>query len=169
MTTTSHSRNVRKVAKNDFEITVDGQVIGYAASMIEAIERADAHILALVEFEARTVDAEPVTVETVTAPVAPVGLAGITRENVAAVVEKAKAAVADQTRWLNTLRRAQEVLEQGRWIFDGHTLRIHSRTRGKVYTVSGNNCRCEAGANGQPCHHVSAWRILKLAAAQPAA
>lgn len=158
----AHTKEIRKVGKRDFEVRIDDAVLCYTSTMIEAIEAANAHITALVELEARTV-AEDSAAAVVSTPAAP-ALANITRENVAAVVARAKATAAEHTRWVTAITRAADELNKNQWLFTGSTLKIHSRTRRRTYTVSGNDCTCEAAQNGQPCYHVAAWRILVRAA-----
>jgi predicted extracellular nuclease len=159
----AHTKEIRKVGKRDFEVRIDGDVLCYTSTMIEAIEAANAHITALVELEARAVAED--SAAPVAAPAAP-SLANVTRENVAAVVARAKAAAAEHTRWVTAITRAADELNKNQWLFTGSTLKIHSRTRRRTYTVSGNDCTCEAAQAGQPCYHVAAWRILTRAAAQ---
>lgn len=155
----------------DFCVTVDGDVIGFAASPAEGRQIAANFISDLQAHEDRFVaQAEPVTVEAVAAPVA-AGLVNITRENVAQVVARAKEVAAEHTRWQTAISRAESELCKNNWLFTGSVLKIHSRTRKITYVISGNSCTCEAHtrhATPAPCWHIAAWRILIRAAAQPA-
>ena len=51
----THTKAVTKVGRNDYEVTVDGGIIGFTTTMIAGIELADVHIIDLVQHESRAV------------------------------------------------------------------------------------------------------------------
>lgn len=156
-------------ADRDYAWYIDGELMGFAPSYQLAQQAADDYVYAtLTRSNTSAADLTPEDAAAVAAVVntaAPApSLTNITRENVAAVVARAKQAAAEHTRWVNAITRAADELEKNQWLFTGSTLKIHSRTRRRTYTVSGAQCSCEASTAGQPCYHVAAWRILTRAA-----
>lgn len=171
----THTHSFKAIGPRDYAAILDSEEISYHTTAIEAENAARQAAYDLIKFESRFI-AETCEVEevaapaaTVAAPVASNPLQAITRESVHAVVVKAKAQVADQTRWLNALNRAEDALLSNQWVFTGTTLKIHSKSRKLTYTITGNDCTCESASNGKPCYHVAAWRILVRATQSAAA
>lgn len=170
----AHTRSIKKVGRNDFEVLVDGEIVGYTGTMIEAIEAADQHIAGLLELEARYITEEaadqaaPVASEAPAAPVA-VNVANISRQSVAAVLVEARRKVADNRRWATALAKAATELEASGWYFTGQILVIASRTTpGTRYRVTAQGCECPAHSKGNPCWHKAARKLLINAAQRPA-
>lgn len=87
--------------------------------------------------------------------------ATITRQAVAAALAEARQKVANDRAWFNALNKAATELEASPWAFDGRTLVINSRTTlGTRYHVAAGSCECKAAAQGRPCWHRAAYRLL---------
>ncbi len=144
----------------DYAWYIDGELMGFAPSYQLAQQAADDYVYAALTRSTSAAALAPEAPAAVVAQAPAPSLANITRENVAAVVARAKQAAAEHTRWVTAITRAADELQKNQWLFTGSTLKIHSRTRRRTYTVSGAHCSCEASTAGQPCYHVAAWRIL---------
>lgn len=145
----------------DFEVTVNGEVIGYTATFLAGEAMAD-------KFVHAALIAAPPAEEATSGPVV-INPANITRQTVAAVLVEARAKVADNRRWATALAKAATELEATPWYFTGAILVIGSRTTpGKKYRVDGQHCECAAHAKNNPCWHRAAARLL-IRAAQVAA
>lgn len=99
-------------------------------------------------------------------------LKNIDRATVAAIVASARERLNDDRRWLNALNKAYQELELNQWLYTGRVLKIKSRSSAKTtYTVTPNQCTCQAFAKGQPCWHRAAAKLLQRASvtSQPAA
>ena len=85
----------------------------------------------------------------------------VNRSNTAQALAQARAECAGDTRWLNAVNRAALNLEACPWQFDGETLVIQSATSDKRYTVTPEGCACKAFADGRPCWHRAAVRLIQ--------
>jgi hypothetical protein len=87
--------------------------------------------------------------------------ANITRRNVELAIEQARSEAANHRAWANAIERAEPMLLQQQWQFDGDTLVIRSASSmSRKYTVTGHGCDCKAGRDGIPCKHRAARRLL---------
>lgn len=76
------------------------------------------------------------------------------------VVQEAFDKVSGSLRWQTAIVRAQQQIEENPYIhFDGCSLLILSPS-GEIYSANGT-CQCKAYANGQPCWHRAAARLVK--------
>ena len=94
----------------------------------------------------------------------------VNRQTVGAALRQFRIACANQPRWLNAVNRAALNLESCIWQWDGTTLLVESATEtGRTrYHVTSAGCECKAAQYGRPCWHVSAFRLLQMAAQAPA-
>jgi len=68
--------------------------------------------------------------------------------------------VSGNRRWETAIAKAKAQLESNPYMhFDGKALLILSPS-GEIYTANGN-CQCKAFANGQPCWHRAAARLVE--------
>ncbi len=88
----------------------------------------------------------------------------ISRQTVAAALRQARIEAAEHKAWINAINRAALNLESCVWQFDGETLVIASASSNKRYTVTQYGCECRAFADGWPCWHRAARRLLIKAA-----
>jgi hypothetical protein len=76
------------------------------------------------------------------------------------VVREAFDKVSGSRRWQAAIVRAKQQLEENPYMhFDGHALLILSSS-GEIYNANGA-CQCKAYANGQPCWHRAAARLVE--------
>ena len=96
--------------------------------------------------------------------------AAVNRSTVGAALRQFRIAFADHRRELNAVNRAALNLESCLWQWDGATLVVESATEtGRTrYHVTSAGCECRAAQHGRPCWHVSAYRLLQMAAQAPA-
>ena len=78
------------------------------------------------------------------------------------IVEAAKAKAAGNARWINAINKAADAILNNRWIITplAHSYAMTTES-GETYFANGS-CQCKAYANGQPCKHRCAARILDL-------
>lgn len=76
------------------------------------------------------------------------------------VVNSAKLAAGDDTRWQNAIDKAAVQLLDNPYIeaLDDHTLLIAGE--GGIYTSNGS-CQCQAFAHGNPCYHRAMSRLYQ--------
>ena len=84
----------------------------------------------------------------------------VNRQAVARALARARAECIGQVAWMNAINRAALNLESCVWQFDGETLVIASASSHKRYTVTQQSCECKAFADGVPCWHRAARRLL---------
>jgi SWIM zinc finger len=76
------------------------------------------------------------------------------------VIQQAFDRAAGNRRWENAIVRAKQQLESNPFMhFDGHSLLVLSES-GEIYRANGT-CQCKAFANGQPCWHRAAARLIE--------
>lgn len=76
------------------------------------------------------------------------------------VVQEAFDKVSDSRRWQIAIVKAKQQIEENPYMhFDGQTLLILSPS-GEIYSANGS-CQCRAYANGQPCWHRAAARLIE--------
>jgi hypothetical protein len=76
------------------------------------------------------------------------------------VVQEAFDKVGSNLRWQTAIVKAKQQLESNPYIhFDGDALLILSSS-GEIYEANGA-CQCKAYANGQPCWHRAAARLVQ--------
>lgn len=76
------------------------------------------------------------------------------------VVQQAFDSVAGNRRWENAIVRAKQQLESNPYMhFDGDALLVLSES-GEIYRANGA-CQCKAYANGHPCWHRAAARLVE--------
>jgi hypothetical protein len=76
------------------------------------------------------------------------------------VVQDAFDKVAGSPRWQTAIATARQQIEENPYMhFDGNALLILSPS-GEIYTANGT-CQCKAFANGQPCWHRAAARLVE--------
>lgn len=76
------------------------------------------------------------------------------------VAQNAFDRVSGNRRWETAIAKAKEQLESNPYIhFDGKALLILSPS-GEIYSANGA-CQCKAYANGQPCWHRAAARLVE--------
>lgn len=76
------------------------------------------------------------------------------------VVQDAFDKVACSRRWQIAIVKAKQQIEENPYMhFDGGALLILSPSGG-IYSVNGS-CQCKAYANGQPCWHRAAARLVE--------
>src|SRR5262245_16898710 len=78
------------------------------------------------------------------------------------IIETAKAKAAGNKRWINAIEKAADAILNNRWIITplAHSYAMTTES-GETYFANGS-CQCKAYANGQPCKHRCAARILDL-------
>lgn len=78
------------------------------------------------------------------------------------VVNSAKLAAGDDTRWQHAIDRAARELVENPYVeaMDDHTLLIASSTSTNIYSANGI-CQCEAFKFGRPCWHRAASRLYQ--------
>jgi hypothetical protein len=67
-------------------------------------------------------------------------------------------------RWINAIAKAVVEIENNPFMtynHDSHSLLICSETSGEIYTANGT-CQCKAFANGFPCKHRAASRLIQI-------
>ncbi|MCA1633109.1 MAG: SWIM zinc finger family protein [Acidobacteria bacterium] len=78
-----------------------------------------------------------------------------------AVIQEAFDKVGSSRRWQTAIAKAKQQLETNPYIhFDGVALLILSDSN-EIYRANGS-CQCKAFANGQPCWHRAAARLVQL-------
>lgn len=76
------------------------------------------------------------------------------------VIQEAFNKVADSRRWQTAIVKAKQQIEDNPYLhFDGRALLILSPS-GEIYSANGS-CQCRAYANGQPCWHRAAARLVE--------
>ena len=76
------------------------------------------------------------------------------------VIQEAFDKVADSRRWQTAIVKAKQQIEDNPYLhFDGRALLILSPS-GEIYSANGS-CQCRAYANGQPCWHRAAARLVE--------
>ena len=78
------------------------------------------------------------------------------------VVNSAKLAAGDDTRWQHAIDRAARELVENPYVaaMDDHTLLIASSTSTNIYASNGV-CQCQAFAHGKPCYHRAMSRLYQ--------
>jgi|SRR5215470_8477273 len=78
------------------------------------------------------------------------------------IIETAKTKAAGNKRWINAIEKAADAILNNRWIITplAHSYAMTMES-GETYFANGS-CQCKAYANGQPCKHRCAARILDL-------
>lgn len=167
-----HTSNVQFCRETrDYEVTVDGAVVGYADSPALGRQLAANFVADLQAWEDR-VAAEEAAAAPVVALATPAAeqaaaskIAHVTRQTVAAAAEQAAQAVEDP-RWRRAIKKAVDQLSSNVWAFYGEALQVtSSRSHLRHYMVTANYCPCEAFQKaGRPCWHRAGLRILQRAA-----
>lgn len=76
------------------------------------------------------------------------------------VIQQAFDLVAGNRRWEKAIVRAKQEIESNPYMhFDGDTLLVLSES-GEIYKANGV-CQCKAYANGYPCWHRAAARLIE--------
>ena len=76
------------------------------------------------------------------------------------VAQEAFDKVSGNRRWETAIAKAKMQLEQNAYVhFTGHSLLMLSES-GEIYEANGV-CQCKAFANGQPCYHRAAYKLVK--------
>lgn len=76
------------------------------------------------------------------------------------VIQGAFDKVSRSRQWQTAIVKAKQQLEENPYMhFDGQSLLILSPS-GEIYTANGT-CQCKAFANGQPCWHRAAARLVE--------
>jgi hypothetical protein len=76
------------------------------------------------------------------------------------VVQEAFDKVSGLRRWQTAIVKAKQQIEENPYLhFDGRALLILSPS-GEIYCANGS-CQCRAYANGQPCWHRAAARLVE--------
>ncbi len=76
------------------------------------------------------------------------------------VIQQAFDRIAGDRRWENAIVRAKQQLESNPYMhFDGNALLVLSES-GEIYRANGA-CQCKAYANGHPCWHRAAARLVE--------
>lgn len=84
----------------------------------------------------------------------------IDRDRMQQVIQQAFDRVAGDRRWENAIVRAKQQLESNPYMhFDGNGLLVLSES-GEIYRANGA-CQCKAYANGHPCWHRAAARLVE--------
>lgn len=71
---------------------------------------------------------------------------------------------ANGKRWINAIAKATAEIETNPFMtydHDSHSLLMMSETSNEVYTANGT-CQCKAFANGFPCKHRAAARLVAI-------
>lgn len=164
MEATTYIKTIRQLARNDFEVLVNGEVVGYASTRMAAQSLANEFVAQQIEWAARC-EAEAAQV----VPATQARPALVTKEALADVIaDTVEHAPADR-RWRKALEKAAERLYTVRWSWEPTSARllIHSATTaGQKYVVSAGMCDTDCGAaqNGRPCWHRVARTIVARAA-----
>jgi hypothetical protein len=67
-------------------------------------------------------------------------------------------------RWINAIAKATAEIETNPYMtydHDSHSLLMMSDTSSEIYTANGT-CQCKAFANGFPCRHRAAARLVAI-------
>jgi chloramphenicol 3-O-phosphotransferase len=84
----------------------------------------------------------------------------IDQDGMEQVVQEAFDRVADSRRWQTAIAKAKQQIEENPYMhFDGESLLILSPSN-EIYTANGT-CQCKAFANGRPCWHRAAARLVQ--------
>jgi hypothetical protein len=84
----------------------------------------------------------------------------IDRDKIQQVAQEAFDKVSGDRRWEAAIAKAKAQLETNPYMhFDGRSLLILSPS-GEIYTANGV-CQCKAYANGKPCWHRAAARLVE--------
>lgn len=84
----------------------------------------------------------------------------IDQDRMKQVAQEAFNRVSGNRRWETAIAKAKAELESNPYMhFDGQSLLILSPS-GEIYTANGS-CQCKAFANGQPCWHRAAARLIQ--------
>jgi hypothetical protein len=84
----------------------------------------------------------------------------IDQDRMQQVAQEAFNWVSGNRRWESAIARAKAQLESNPYMhFDGGTLLVLSES-GEIYRANGA-CQCKAFANGQPCWHRAAARLVE--------
>lgn len=84
----------------------------------------------------------------------------IDQDRMQQVVQSAFDRVAGNRRWEKAIVRAKQQLESNPYMhFDGDALLVLSES-GEIYSANGA-CQCKAYANGHPCWHRAAARLVQ--------
>ena len=84
----------------------------------------------------------------------------IDQDRMQRVAQEAFNRVSGKRRWETAIAKAKVELESNPYMhFEGQSLLILSQS-GEIYTVNGS-CQCKAFANGQPCWHRAAARLVQ--------
>jgi hypothetical protein len=84
----------------------------------------------------------------------------IDENRIQSVIQEAFDKVSDSRRWQTAIAKAKQEIESNPFMhFDGQTLLILSAS-GEIYSANGT-CQCKAYANGQPCWHRAAARLIQ--------
>ncbi len=76
------------------------------------------------------------------------------------VAQEAFGKVSSSLRWQTAIVKAKQQIEENPYLhFDGQALLILSPS-GEIYSANGT-CQCKAYANGQPCWHRAAARLVE--------
>ena len=76
------------------------------------------------------------------------------------VIQEAFDKVSASVRWQVVIAKAKQEIESNPFMhFDGQALLILSSS-GEIYSANGT-CQCKAYANGQPCWHRAAARLIQ--------
>lgn len=76
------------------------------------------------------------------------------------VVQEALNKISGNRRWESAIAKAKTQLESNPYMhFEDSELLVLSES-GEIYTASGS-CQCKAFANGQPCWHRAAARLVR--------
>ncbi len=71
---------------------------------------------------------------------------------------------ANGKRWINAIAKATAEIETNPFMtyeLESHSLLMMSETSSEIYTANGT-CQCKAFANGFPCRHRAAARLITL-------
>lgn len=84
----------------------------------------------------------------------------IDQDRMQQVIQQAFDRVSGNRRWEKAIVRAKQQLESNPYMhFDGEGLLVLGES-GEIYRASGT-CQCKAFANGQPCWHRAAARLIE--------
>lgn len=88
-------------------------------------------------------------------------MVGIQPNEFEQVIEAEVRRAGGSKRWHKALRRAARMIEADALMhWTGATLLIWSES-GKVYEASSDGCQCRAFAEGFPCKHRAAYKLIK--------
>ena len=80
------------------------------------------------------------------------------------VIPDARAAAANDSRWLNAIETAYDwLLQQDSVTFDAatHSLRVQSASHPSLIYVANGTCQCKSSAGGKACWHRAAARLVR--------